>query len=833
MNKSNTKFVKTMITMGLSLALTACGSSTDSETPTPTPTPTPNSAPVISSTGVSTVEAGSAYSYTLASSDADGDTLTLSASTLPAWLSFDSATGVLSGTPAEADEGDHAITLTVSDGTDEITQAFSIAVTVPVPVNNAPAITSTGVSTVEAGSAYSYTLASSDADGDTLTLSASTLPAWLSFDSATGVLSGTPAEADEGDHAITLTVSDGTDEITQAFSIAVTVPVPVNNAPAITSTAITDAKVDEAYSYTLTATDADNDNLTMSTTIPAALSWLTFDAATGILSGTPASGDVAATEITLTVNDGSDDTMQTFTITVVDAMVEPTPALVVFETAENPLWPAWDCCGGSTPAIITDADPAYDQVTQFTINGDTVVGFNARDAADGVAFDTPAGTTLEFDLKVTAMPTGGDTNWMLKLEDSADGAVEVNLNTSDEGQAPVLDTWVHYTFNVGALGLTDTDLIMIFPAWGTGNGAEYSIDNVVFYTEEDVTPPPAPETEALVVYEDVANPLWPAWDCCGGTTPAIITDADADYGQVTQFMISGDTVVGFNARDAVDGVAVDTPAGSTLEFDLKVTVMPTGGDTDWMLKLEDSADGAVEVNLNTSDEGQAPVLDTWVHYTFNVGALGLTDTDLIMIFPAWGTGDGAEYSIDNVVFYTEEDVTPPPPASGFVTVGTPYDFEAAGLGSDFDWAVFENDDNPALEFVANPASSAVNDSAIVAKFTARQTGQAWAGTETTAANTPAFTMDATNSIVKIMVYKSVISDVALKFSVGAAAQAEIKVANTKINEWEELTFDFSSRIGMAETIGINSVIVFPDFNLDGRASDTVSYFDNITFGHNE
>jgi hypothetical protein len=84
-----------------------------------------------------------------------------------------------------------------------------------------------------------------------------------------------------------------------------------------------------------------------------------------------------------------------------------------------------------------------------------------------------------------------------------------------------------------------------------------------------------------------------------------------------------------------------------------------------------------------------------------------------------------------------------------------------------------------------------------------------------------------------MVYKSVISDVALKFSVGAAAQPEIKVANTKINEWEELTFDFSSRIGTAETIGINSIIVFPDFNLDGRASDTESYFDNITLGHND
>jgi hypothetical protein len=36
---------------------------------------------------------------------------------------------------------------------------------------------------------------------------------------------------------------------------------------------------------------------------------------------------------------------------------------------------------------------------------------------------------------------------------------------------------------------------------------------------------------------------------------------------------------------------------------------------------------------------------------------------------------------------------------------------------------------------------------------------------------------------------------------------------------------------MAETINIDSVIVFPEFT-DGRAADTVSYFDNITFGHN-
>ncbi|MBA6416735.1 putative Ig domain-containing protein, partial [Colwellia sp. 6M3] len=282
----------------------------------------------------------------------------------------------------------------------------------PEPVvNSAPVISSTGMNTVVAGSLYSYTLVSSDADGDALTSTASSLPAWLSFDSATGVLSGTPAQSDSGDHAITLTVSDGTAEVTQSFTITVTIPVAENNAPVITSTAIISATVGEAYTYTLIATDTDNDMLTMSTTIPGALSWLTFDETTGVLSGTPASGDVAATDITLTVTDGTDETMQTFTITVGEAAVEG-PALVVYEEMDNPLWPVWESTDSAPPVIITDGD--HGMVAQFVINNGTagaVMGFNARDAVDGVAFDTPAGTTLEFDLKVTSMPDTVGTDW--------------------------------------------------------------------------------------------------------------------------------------------------------------------------------------------------------------------------------------------------------------------------------------------------------------------------------------------------------------------------------------------------------------------------------------
>ena len=42
-----------------------------------------------------------------------------------------------------------------------------------------------------------------------------------------------------------------------------------------------------------------------------------------------------------------------------------------------------------------------------------------------------------------------------------------------------------------------------------------------------------------------------------------------------------------------------------------------------------------------------------------------------------------------------------------------------------------------------------------------------------------------------MVWKNVISDIGIKFvDSTAAAQPEIKVSNTLINQWEELTFDF-------------------------------------------
>lgn len=118
----------------------------------------------------------------------------------------------------------------------------------------------------------------------------------------------------------------------------------------------------------------------------------------------------------------------------------------------------------------------------------------------------------------------------------------------------------------------------------------------------------------------------------------------------------------------------------------------------------------------------------------------------------------------------------------------PIDFETGGYGADWTWTVFENDDNPAVEIVANPDMYGANTSATVAMFTARQTGQPWAGCESLhGSDIGTYSINASNATIKIMVWKTIISDVGIKLvKPDGWSLGEIKVANTVVNAWEEL-----------------------------------------------
>jgi hypothetical protein len=76
---------------------------------------------------------------------------------------------------------------------------------------------------VVAGAAYSFTPTASDPNGDSLAFSITGKPAWATFSTATGRLTGTPATAQVGTYSnIVITVSDGkTSQLLPAFTITV------------------------------------------------------------------------------------------------------------------------------------------------------------------------------------------------------------------------------------------------------------------------------------------------------------------------------------------------------------------------------------------------------------------------------------------------------------------------------------------------------------------------------------------------------------------------------------------------------------------------------------
>jgi hypothetical protein len=119
--------------LALGIQITACNPSgnTSTEIPdTPGSTTPVNHPPVISGTPSTTIAQDETYTFTPTASDPDNDSLTFSASNVPGWLSFDSLTGQISGTPVNSDVGSYSdIQINVSDGIATASlEPFSISV---------------------------------------------------------------------------------------------------------------------------------------------------------------------------------------------------------------------------------------------------------------------------------------------------------------------------------------------------------------------------------------------------------------------------------------------------------------------------------------------------------------------------------------------------------------------------------------------------------------------------------------------------------------------------------------------------------------------------------
>ena len=435
-----------------------------------------------------------------------------------------------------------------------------------------------------------------------------------------------------------------------------------------------------------------------------------------------------------------------------------------------------------------------------------------------------------FKLKVWS-PTAS-TAVLLKLEDQTNSGLfkEVSATTSADSAG----AWEELTFDFDGSDSNKFDKIVLFFELGTSTEQTYYIDDLMLYGEgngngggggDSCTPETAESYSAANV--NMTFQTDPSADFISdGAGFSWVDNPDFDNAVNNSCKVA-QVVRGNNNPWDNNQYDLDAKLDFNANTGFKIKVWSARPNTEVRLKLEEigNAGNNTEQFLTTS------ITSGWEELTFPFTAADSNKFNKIVLFFDLNTTSTDTYYFDDLRLYG--DGSGGGGNTGSYNLTLPIDFETSGHGANWTWNVFENDTNPPLEFVANPNASGINTSATVAKITALQTGNPWAGTET-AHGEMGITWDlsASNAIIKVMVYKTVISDVGVKLvNPSGGAQVEIKVANTVVNAWEELTFDFTSRIGngLDGSTNIDQIVVFPDFDMGGRTSDNVIYFDNITF----
>ena len=392
-----------------------------------------NLTPTITGTPKTWVVVGSPYYFKPTARDPEGAKLSYQVFNKPSWATFNTSTGVLSGTPSSVGLW-NGIGVSVSDGRNS-SSAIYFAIRATSRDNERPTISGAPATSVAPGAAYSFTPSASDANGDPLRFSISHKPGWASFDRATGRLTGTPGTSNVGTYPnIVISVTDGTPYVALApFSI--TVSGAGNRAPTISGTPPTSVTVGKTYVFQPSAADADRHTLGFS--IRNKPVWASFSSASGQLSGAPTSAQIGTyTNVVISVSDGK-------------ASVALAPFAISVSAAPNNA----PTISGA-PATSVNAGSAYAfRPTAADANGDRLT-FSIANKPAWAAFSTSTG---QLSGAPTSASTGTYANVVISVSDgkASTALAPFAITVADASNGAASLTWMPPTQNTDGTTLTN------------------------------------------------------------------------------------------------------------------------------------------------------------------------------------------------------------------------------------------------------------------------------------------------------------------------------------------------------------------------------------------